>query len=275
MAQDICYTHRLLMAHSAAQNGHYTCGRHALSTTAWLREVKKAFGGRKPRRRQHPPPPPPETCTENTGCCEVCAYPILLETFLSGAEDLPDDHCVCITRMGAFVKSPSQRNHLIATLLRKKNLRHLYGLVRFGKWTLTHRFTQDLLAMMKSDESDQEKTDQDDNDSFLAELLGLAPLTEADTARILAVSPFNIHRYLRNAPIVNSLDVMKQAAAGVGKQVTDIYFNAARTRYISVRVAQYLADCFDAEYLTEAQYKSFSGLHWRFCDCKGWTICMS
>ena len=58
---------------------------------------------------------------------------------------------------------------------------------------------------------------QDETDVFLAEMLGLAQLTEADTARILAVVPFNIHHYLKNAPVVNYLDVMKQAAARVSQ----------------------------------------------------------
>ena len=72
--------------------------------------------------------------------------------------------------------------------------------MKFGEWSLTHRFTEYLLGMVESDESDQDETD-----GFLAELLGLAPLTSADTARILAVSPFNIHRYRTNAQVVNSL----------------------------------------------------------------------
>ena len=56
--------------------------------------------------------------------------------------------------------------------------------------------------MVESDSSDE-----DEIDGILAELRGLAPLTEADTAPIIAVVPFNIHRYPRNAPVVNFLDV--------------------------------------------------------------------
>ena len=97
---------------------------------------------------------------------------------------------------------------------------------------------------MKPDESDQDETDE-----FLAELLGTAKITEADVARLLTVSSFNIHRYIRNAPIVKYLDVMKQVAALVGKQVMGIYWNDARTRYIPVQVVRYLADCFDAHNL--------------------------
>ena len=106
---------------------------------------------------------------------------------------------------------------------------------------------------------------------FLVEMFGLAPLTEANTARILAASPFNIHSFLRNAPVVNSLDVMKQAAAHVGKQVTNINFNAAHTRYIAVQASRYLADCFNADNLTKAA--RLAG--WRVSDCKGCTICIT
>ena len=49
-----------------------------------------------------------------------------------------------------------------------------------------HRFIQELLVMTKSNESDLEETNV-----FLAEMLRLTALTEANTARILAISPFN------------------------------------------------------------------------------------
>ena len=104
------------------------------------------------------------------------------------------------TGMGAFVKVALSTKPSIGEVYPKKNILPLYLLVKFGEWSLTHRFTEYLLGMVESDESDQDETD-----GFLAELLGLAPLTSADTARILAVSPFNIHRYRRNAPVVNSL----------------------------------------------------------------------
>ena len=58
---------------------------------------------------------------------------------------------------------------------------------------------QNLLAMVKSVESDQDETDEDETDGFLAELLVLAPHTEGDTAHILTVGSVSIHRYLRNA----------------------------------------------------------------------------
>ena len=43
VVDQICNIHKLVLGHVAAQHRHYFCGRHAVSSTAWRRIVKKAF----------------------------------------------------------------------------------------------------------------------------------------------------------------------------------------------------------------------------------------
>ena len=62
-------------------------------------------------------------------------------------------------------------------------------------------------------------------ESFISHLVELAPLTEADTALILAVSIYYTREYLSTAPLVTNITHPKRAATRTGQNVTDIYFN--------------------------------------------------
>ena len=103
--------------------------------------------------------------------------------------------------------------------------------------------------MVKLEESDKDRTDV-----FLKEVLGLAPLTQADTARLLEVIQ---HTSVRQEYCYSQLSRFDEAGRPrVGKQMTDVYMNAAHTRHISVKVARYLSKSFDSDNVTKEQYSS-------------------
>ena len=91
-------------------------------------------------------------------------------------------------------------------------------------------------------------------------MVELAPLTEADTALILAVSPFNTREYLSTAPVVTNITHMKRAATRTGQNVTDIYFNDARCDFITPIVAARLVEHFAGHEMTSEQYETLLSL---------------
>ena len=80
-------------------------------------------------------------------------------------------------------------------------------MVKWCKWSLTPAHTEKLLKFLESVEV---------SEAFISHLIELAPLTEADTAPILAVSPFNTREYLSTASVVTSITQLKRATIQTG-----------------------------------------------------------
>ena len=77
-------------------------------------------------------------------------------------------------------------------------------------------------------------------------------LTEADTALILAVRPFNTREYLWTPPVVTNIAQLKRVVTRTGQTVTDIHFDDARCEFITLRVAAELVTQFaDGEMKSE------------------------
>ena len=242
----ICNTHRLLLGHVAAQHRHYSCGRHALSSTAWRRIVKKAFS-RMPRRLRHPP----RREAHQFACCGECARKVLDETFVFAGEDLNVEHYVCMAQIAQWITDSGDQQQILTSLLQAQYFSHAYNMVKWGKWSLTPAHTEKLLKFLESDEV---------SEAFIPHLVKLAPLTEADTALILAVSPFNTREYLSTAPVVTNITHLKRAATRTGQNVTDIYFNDARCGFITPSVAARLVEQFAGHEMTSEQYKTLLSL---------------
>ena len=246
VVDQICTTHRLLLGHVAAQHRHYSCGRHALSSTAWRRLVKKAFG-RMPRRLRNPP----RKETHQFACCGECAWKILHETFVFAGEDLNVEHYVCLAQIAQWITDPGHQQRILTSLLQAQYFQHAYNMVKWGKWSLTPAHTEKLLTFLEPGGVPE---------AIISHLVELAPLTEADTAFILAVSPFNTREYLSTAPVVTNIAHLKRIATRTGQSVTDIYFNDARCEFITPSVATELVKQFAAGEMTTQQYKTLLSL---------------
>ena len=154
-----------------------------------------------------------------------------------------------ILRYRVQVTDSGRQQRILTSLLQAQYFHHAYNLVKWGKWSLTPDHIGKLLKFLTHDKVPK---------ASLYHLVEVAPLTEADTALILAVSPFNTRK--STAPVVTNITHLKRVATRTGQSVTDIYFDDARCEFITPNVATQLVKQFPECETTGEQYKTLLSL---------------